>query len=170
MKRITAVAIVVIVSAAISVMAQQKVKTAAGSKTKAAAAKMETKVETPDKITWQPAKRLPEGAQLALLEGDASKPGPYTMRLKMPDGYKVPPHWHPATERVTILQGDVSVGMGSTWDDSKMNTLPAGTFAVIAAHQPHYAMAKGDTIIQLHGMGPWSIHYVNPSDDPEHKK
>jgi anti-sigma factor ChrR (cupin superfamily) len=170
MKPTASLAMAAILIAAISLEAQKKAQAAAGSeKPKAAAMKMETKVETPDKLDWQPAKRFPAGAQVAVLEGNPMKAGPYTMRLKTPDGYKIPPHWHAGPEHVTVLQGEVSVGMGGKWDDSKMNTIPAQTFALIPAHQQHYAQTKGDTIIQIHGMGPWSIHYVNPTDDPEHK-
>jgi quercetin dioxygenase-like cupin family protein len=169
MKRTTTLILAVIVSAAMSLMAQQKPKGASSSHHKAAS-KREAIVKTPDQLDWQPAKRLPAGAQVAVLDGNPMKADHYVMRLKLPDGFKIPPHWHPADEHVTVLQGEIKVGMGSTWDDSKLNTAPTGTYANIPAHQQHFGQAQGETILQLGGTGPWQIHYVNPSDDPEHKK
>ena len=92
------------------------------------------------------------------------------MRLKMPDGYRIPPHSHPRVEHVTVISGTAKVGMGDTFDESKMNSFAAGSFAAIEPGVHHYAMASGETIIQLHGMGPWAINYANPNDDPRKKK
>ena len=136
------------------------------------------KAYTPDQIKWGPAPNaLPAGAQIAILEGDPMKAGPYTIRLKMPNGYKIPPHSHARNEHVTVLSGSVHVGMGDKFDEQAMNTFGAGSFAVIDAGQHHYAMAKNDmmfkgkdTVIQLHGEGPWEIKYVNAGDDPRNKK
>jgi Cupin domain. len=136
------------------------------------------KAYTPDDIKWAAAPNaLPAGAQIAVLEGDPMKPGPYTMRLKMPSGYKIPPHFHAKNEHVTVISGSMHVGMGDSFDEKSMKTFGPGSFAVIDAGQHHYAMAKNDmmfkgkdTVIQLHGEGPWEIHYVNASDDPRNKK
>lgn len=129
------------------------------------------KVWAADQLDWVAAPGiLPSGAQLAVLEGDPMKPGEFTMRLKMPDGYKLPPHFHPRTEHVTLISGSFLVGMGDTFDQSKMAALPVGTFAWIRPGHHHFAMAKGETVIQLHGTGPWSLTYVDPKDDPRSKK
>jgi len=125
------------------------------------------KAYTPDAIQWGSAPdALPQGAQLAVLEGNPMKPGPYTMRLKMPDGYKIPPHHHARREHVTVISGLFKVGMGDQFDEGKMNEFAPGSFAYLEPTVHHYASAKGETVIQLHGTGPWEIRYVNPTDDP----
>lgn len=125
-------------------------------------------VVRPSAIKWGPAPRsLPPGSQMVVLVGDPSKPDmPYVLRAKLPDGYKVPPHWHPTDENVTVLQGTLLIGKGEKLDPSKMEELPAGSFGHMPKTMRHYAMAKGDTIIQVHGIGPFDINYVNPADDP----
>ena len=112
---------------------------------------------------------LPPGAKLAVLEGDPTKAGTYTMRLWMPNGYTIPPHVHPADEHVTVVEGTFLVGMGGTIDASKLTSLPVGSFGMLPPGMQHYARAKGTTVIQLHGVGPWSLTYVNAADDPRKK-
>jgi hypothetical protein len=125
---------------------------------------------SPDAVKWEAAPpSLPPGAQLAVLEGDPSKPGAFTMRAKLPDGYRIAPHWHPVDEHVTVLQGTFHVGMGEKFDQSAGKSLPAGSFAFMKQGVRHFAWVKGETIIQLHGTGPWGINYVNPQDDPRKK-
>jgi mannose-6-phosphate isomerase-like protein (cupin superfamily) len=124
-------------------------------------------VAQPEKITWSPAPNaLPSGAKLAVLEGNPFEAGPYTMRLQMPGGYRIPPHSHPGVEHVTVVKGTFKVGMGEKFDPAAMMTLPNGTFAALDPGVHHYAEAQGETVIQLHGIGPWAINYVNPKDDP----
>jgi quercetin dioxygenase-like cupin family protein len=101
-----------------------------------------------------------------VLEGNPSEAGPFTMRVLLPTGYRIPPHYHRATEHVTVLQGTFKVGMGEKFDGSAMTALPAGTFAALEPGTRHFAEARGETIVQLHGVGPWGISYVNPADDP----
>ena len=126
---------------------------------------------TPDEATWGAAPPgLPAGAEVAVLEGDPSAPGPFTMRAKFPDGYTIPPHFHPADEHVTVLQGTFLMGMGDKFSDSSMKALGVSSFAVMPKGTRHFAQAKGDTIVQVHGIGPWGITYVNPSDDPRSAK
>jgi quercetin dioxygenase-like cupin family protein len=112
---------------------------------------------------------LPPGAQAAALEGDPSKPGPFTLRIKIPDGYRLPPHWHPADEHVTVVQGTFVMGIGDKFEQTGGHELGAGAFALMPAGTRHYASAKGETVIQLHGTGPWGINYVNAADDPRKK-
>jgi quercetin dioxygenase-like cupin family protein len=127
---------------------------------------------TPEQIKWgQPPPFVAAGAQLAVLEGDPSaSTGDFTVRLKMPDGYKIAPHTHPARENVTVISGTLKVGMGDTFDAGKMMSFGAGSFAYLDPSVHHYAAASGATIIQIHGMSPLQINYINPADDPTHKK
>ncbi|MGH7467811.1 MAG: cupin domain-containing protein [Longimicrobiales bacterium] len=128
-------------------------------------------VALPGAITWTSAPTsLPAGAELAVIEGDPSQPGEFTMRLKMPAGYRIPPHFHPATEHVTVLQGTFFVGMGDRFDEKQGTRLPVGAFGALPAGMRHYAWTQGETIIQLHGTGPWGLTYVNAADDPRNRK
>jgi len=127
---------------------------------------------TPDAIPFGPAPPfLLPGAQVAVLEGDpTAKTGDFTVRLKMPDGYRIAPHWHPNRENVTVLSGTFKVGMGDDFDESKMGAFPAGSFAYLDPDMHHYAMASGEVVVQVHGMSPLQFNYVHASDDPSHKK
>jgi quercetin dioxygenase-like cupin family protein len=124
-----------------------------------------------ERIVWKDGpSSLPKGAQFAVLEGDPSKEGPFVFRVKVPDGYRVAPHTHPKTERVTIISGTFYLGMGDKFDDRNTTSLPAGTYGFWEAGMTHFVWAKGETVIQFHGMGPWAIQYVNPEDDPRNQK
>jgi len=128
-------------------------------------------IATPSSIKWgPPPPGLPPGAQVAIISGDPSKPEPYVLRAQAPAGYRIMPHWHPVTENVTVLSGTAAVGMGDTFDASKMQDLPAGGFASLPTEMRHSFMAKTAITIQVHGMGPFGITYVNPADDPRNKK
>ena len=126
---------------------------------------------TPNQVKWGPAPPfIPAGAQLAVLEGNPmATSGDYTIRLKMPDGYKIAPHSHPLRENVTVLSGTLKVGMGDKWDDSKTMDFPAGSFAYLDPSMHHYAGASGETVIQIHGQAPVKFNYINPTDDPSGK-
>jgi quercetin dioxygenase-like cupin family protein len=112
---------------------------------------------------------LPPGAELAVLEGKPAEPGPFTMRLRLPDGYRIPPHYHPAIEHVTVLEGTFQVGMGDKFDPAALKVLTTGTFAALSPGTHHFAQAKGKTVLQVHGVGPWKLVYVNPADDPQQR-
>jgi hypothetical protein len=129
-------------------------------------------VFTPDTIPWGPPPPfVAPGAQLAVLEGNpAATSGEYTVRLKMPDGYRIAPHWHPLRENVTVISGTFNVGMGDVFETNKMTTLPAGSFAFLDPDMHHYAMAYGPVVVQIHGMAPLQFNYVNPQDDPSRNK
>jgi len=126
---------------------------------------------TPETISWGPAPPfLAPGAQLAVIEGNpAAATGDYTVRLKMPDGYRIAPHWHPLRENVTVISGTFKVGMGDTFDVGKMGSFTAGSFAFLDPDMHHYAMASGEVIVQVHGRAPLQFNYVNPEDDPSKK-
>ena len=141
-----------------------------GGKNKAEHADDEHIAIKPDSIKWGPAPpALPPGAQAAVLFGDPGKSGPYVLRAKFPDGYKVPPHWHPTDENVTVIKGTFMIGTGEKLDAAKMESLPAGSFMRMPKTMRHFAMAKGETIVQVHGVGPFEINYVNAADDPRKK-
>jgi quercetin dioxygenase-like cupin family protein len=131
----------------------------------------ETALLKPDDMKWMDGPpSLPPGAKIAVLEGIPSKPGAFTVRFKFPAGYKIPPHTHPADEHVTLLDGSLSLGMGATWNDGALKELPVGGFGVMAKGMHHYAFSASGATLQLHGIGPWDITYVNASDDPRKKK
>lgn len=124
-------------------------------------------VVSPDQLKWVPAPpAFPKGAQVAVLSGDPSKEGLYVIRVKVPAGYKVPPHTHPNDENITVISGTFNIGMGGTFDDKNGSALKAGGFARAPKGMQHYAWFSEDSIIQVHGMGPQDITYVNPADDP----
>ena len=123
----------------------------------------------PDQITWKAPPALPEGAKVAVIEGNPAEAGPFTMRLSLPNGYRIPPHSHSGIEHVTVMKGTFRVGMGDKFDASALTALPAGTFAALAPGARHFAEAQGETLLQLHGIGPWTFTYVNPAEDPRKK-
>jgi quercetin dioxygenase-like cupin family protein len=126
---------------------------------------------TPDDLKWVdgPA-TLEKGAKMVILEGNPSKEGPFVMRVKLPDGFRIMPHTHPKDERVTVLQGTLYLGMGATFDEKAAKAMPPGSYGRTEAGMKHFGWVKGETILQLHGTGPWTIDYVNPKDDPRKKK
>ena len=106
---------------------------------------------------------------IAILEGDPAKEGPFVFRIKVPDGYRVPPHTHAKIERITVISGTFNVGMGGVFDIEKTQAMPAGSYGDWPAGMKHFVWAKGETVLQLHGSGPWSIEYVKASDDPRQR-
>lgn len=118
-------------------------------------------------IVWGPAPpSLPPGAQGAALFGHPTKEGPFVLRLKFPDGFEVPPHRHSKDEMVTVIAGRFGVGVGETGDRQAANDMPAASFVHLPAAMPHFAWADGETIVQINGVGPFDVKYVNPKDDP----
>ena len=110
---------------------------------------------------------LPKGAQIAVLSGDPSKDGLYVVRLKIPANYKIPAHHHPTTEYVTVISGRFHIGMGDKLDEKKGVELHAGGFG--AAPRAHESLCLGiqrNTVVQVHGQGPFTMTYVNSADDP----
>lgn len=125
------------------------------------------KMVSPDELEWTDVASLPKGAKLAVIEGPLDQEGPLTFRLKFPADYAIPPHWHPAIERVTVLKGAFHMGMGDKVDRSKGKKLTSGGVAIIPPESRHFAWTgKEETIVQLNATGPWAINYVNPGDDP----
>ncbi len=112
---------------------------------------------------------LPKGAKLSVLSGDPGKEGMFVVRLKMPAGYRVPPHWHPTDEHVTVIKGNLALGMGDKADVKKAKALHMNGYALLPATMHHYAIAKEATVVEIWGNGPFVINYVNPADDPSKK-
>ncbi len=121
---------------------------------------------TPDQLKWGDAPpAFPKGAQVAVLNGNPFAKGTYTLRLKMPDGYKIPAHWHTQDEQLTIIAGTLVLHMGDSMD-APAHDLGPGSYHFLPGKMHHAAEARGETIVQVHGAGPFDIHYVNPADDP----
>ena len=123
-----------------------------------------------DAVTWGPAPpSLPPGAQAAILLGSPAKEGPFVLRLKFPSGFTVPPHRHSKDELVTVIAGKFSIASGEKLDRTAGKSLQAGGFVHLPAGMPHYAWADGETIVQINGVGPFDVKYVDPADDPRNK-
>lgn len=151
----------------IALLAVSPTVAAAQHATSGATAAAHVVIVPPASIEWTAAPAsLPSGAKAIVLEGDPARAGPFTMRLLLPDGYRIPPHFHGAQERVTVVSGTFVVGAGNAFDTAVATELPAGTYASMPPGMAHFAWAKGETVVQLNNVGPWTITYVNPADDP----
>ena len=116
---------------------------------------------------WGPAPPLvPAGAQIAVLNGDPTKAGPYTVRFKFPANYDIPAHSHPGDENVVVSSGELFMGMGNKLDRTHGKGLPVGGYAFMPANINHFAFTKVETTLLLYGIGPVDFKYVNPKDDP----
>ena len=125
----------------------------------------------PSAVQWGDAPpSLPPGARIAVVSGDPTQAQSFVIRAQMPAGYRIPPHWHPTDEHVTVLSGTVSLGMGEKFDQSVMKDLSSGGYFVAPMDMRHFFMTKTAATIQVHGMGPFAVNYVNPADDPSQQK
>ena len=141
-----------------------------GAATQPQAAEQHHTVVPGDAVKWGPAPpSLPPGAQAAALLGSPAKEGPFVLRLKFPSGFTVPPHRHSKDEFVTVISGRFAIAAGEKLDRAAAKPLPPGSFVHLPAGMPHYAWADGETIVQINGMGPFDVKYVDPEDDPRSK-
>jgi len=124
---------------------------------------------TPDALKWMAPPSLPPGAKLAVIQGPIDQATPFIIRVKFPADYTVPAHWHPATEHVTVLSGTFHMGVGDKLDPSKTTALSAGSLSIMPAKTNHFAWTKEETVVQVHGIGPFAVTYVDPADDPRKK-
>jgi hypothetical protein len=124
---------------------------------------------SPADLKWADVPSLPAGAKMAVIEGPPTEAVPFTFRLKFPASYKIPPHAHPAIEHVTVISGTLNLGMGDKLDAAKTKPLSTGSVAIMPPKTNHFAWTKEETIVQVHGVGPWGLTYVNPADDPRKK-
>jgi quercetin dioxygenase-like cupin family protein len=122
---------------------------------------------TSAEIKWGPAPpSLQKGAEVAVVSGNPAAAEPFVIRLRVPAGYVIAPHWHPTDEHVTVISGTFGLGMGEKFDKAALKEMPAGSYGMLPAEMRHFAMAKTAAIVQVHGMGPFVVNYVNPADDP----
>jgi quercetin dioxygenase-like cupin family protein len=125
---------------------------------------------TPGELTWTAGPpMLPPGASMAVIEGSFSKPGPFTVRLKFPPNYRIPPHWHPVKVTVTVISGSFNMGFGDELDTGKGKLLPTGSIFEMPATIHHFGWTTEDTIIQEHGVGPLSVKYLQSAHDGRHQ-
>ena len=123
-----------------------------------------------DAVKWGPAPAsLPSGAQAAILLGNPAQEGPFVLRLKFPDGFAVPPHRHSKDEFVTVISGKFAVAAGEKLDRTAAKPLPPASFVHLPAGMAHYAWADGEAVVQINGIGPFDVKYVDPKDDPRSK-
>lgn len=121
---------------------------------------------TADELEWNEVASMAPGARIAVIEGDLSREEPFTFRLRLPANYRIEPHIHPAYERVTVLSGTFHFAHGENFNKEKAMALGPGGFAVMSPGDPMFGYTREETVIQLHGTGPWGIEYINPEDDP----
>ena len=121
---------------------------------------------TASDLKWEDVPSLPPGAKIAVIEGPMSQAVPFTVRLKFPANYAIPPHTHPAVERVTVLSGTFNMGMGEKFNRGATQPVRAGDMMIMQPGTAHYAWTDSETVVQLHGTGPWGITYLNPNYDP----
>lgn len=125
-------------------------------------------VEAPEAgLEWAPLTPpgFDEGMELSVVQGDPSAAEPYVVRLRFPDGYRFPPHFHPNAENLTVLEGSFQLAMGETADDAQLKTYAPGDFLYIEGKHPHFGGATGTTVVQLHGSGPFEVIVVGSPED-----
>jgi len=122
----------------------------------------------PKELKWEDNAALP-GAKVAVLEGPLDQPGPFIIRFKFPANYKVPAHWHPNIEHVTVLSGTLYMGTGDKLDMAKGHPIATGGVAIMPAKTNHFGWTTEETVVQVHGVGPWGVTFVDPADDPRKK-
>jgi hypothetical protein len=163
MKKILFAFSIISVAAALA-FATEESKTSAISTT-------EHRVMKPADLKWGEAPPgLPAGGKMAVLNGDPTQAGPFTVRLKAPTGYKVLPHTHPTDERVTVISGSFRIGMGEKFDGATMQEMGPGSYIVLPSGMAHFAKSAKDGIVQIDSEGPFQINYVNPADDPRNAR
>ena len=123
------------------------------------------------KLKWTDAPSVAPGAKIAVIEGDLKASEPFTFRLKVPANSKIPVHTHPTIERVTVVSGTFYFAVGDKFDAAKSKEYKPGDAFIVPSGMPMYAYTKsGETVVQIHGTGPWGITYANPEDAPGKKK
>jgi quercetin dioxygenase-like cupin family protein len=124
-------------------------------------------IVTADGLKWEP---FVEPSQMALVSGDPSQAGPFVLRIKSPAGTVIPAHWHPTDENLTVLEGKFAIGTGDAFDAGKLTVMQPGDFIQMPAKMHHFSKAATDTVVQIHGTGPFAVTFLNPKDDPRLKQ
>ncbi len=165
------IALILTLALAVSLVAIAAQKKDASKNSTESATSEQHVVLNPGDLKWGDAPPgLPPGAKLAVLAGDPNKKGLFALRLQTPAGYKVPPHTHPTAEHITVISGMFNIGTGDKFDEAAGKELSAGGYMVMPPGMKHYAWTPAEAIIQIQGMGPFVIKYVNPADDPRNAK
>ena len=121
----------------------------------------------PEDIDWEPFPAFPPSARLAVVVGHPSEPGPYVVRVKVPSGVKLMPHRHDEDRVYTVMSGVFYIGRGDQFDEEKLKAYPPGSLIVLPGNTPHFHWAKsGEYVTQVTALGPISLHYVDPHEDP----
>ena len=121
----------------------------------------------PDSISWFPFNAFPEQVRLAVIAGDPAVKGPYVVRVKVPAGVKLMPHIHPEDRIYTIMSGVFYIGLGNSFDSTKLMAFPPGAVFILPGNTPHFHWARsGEYVSQVSATGPLGISYINPADDP----
>ena len=123
----------------------------------------------PEDVDWEPFAPFPPSARLAVLVGHPTEPGPYVIRVKVPSGVKLMPHRHEEDRVYTVISGVFYIGRGDRFDEEKLEAYPPGSIVVLPGDTPHFHWAKsGEYVTQVTALGPISLTYLNPEDDPRH--
>ena len=158
----------VIVGAAAFVIAAEEKKQEEHAKTTSTT---EHKAIAPSDLKWgEMPPGLPAGAKMAVLSGDPTKAGPFTVRMQASAGYKILPHTHPTPERLTVISGTFRLGMGDKFDETATQEMGPGSYIVLPPGMTHFVALTGESIVQIDSEGPFQIKYVNPADDPRNAK
>lgn len=121
----------------------------------------------PEEVHWKPLAGFPAGAQLAVLVGDPSQPGPYVVRVHVPAGVRLMPHKHPEDRIYTVISGVFYIGLGNEFDGDRLKAYPPGSLVILPGDTPHFHWAKsGDYITQVTAIGPLGLEYIHAADDP----
>jgi anti-sigma factor ChrR (cupin superfamily) len=123
----------------------------------------------PADLKWADVPSLPPGAKIAVIEGPMNEAKPFMIRLKLPANYQIPAHYHSAIEHVTVISGTFNIGMGDKLDVKATRPLTSGSVAIMQTGTRHFAWTEAETVVQVHGIGPWTVTYVNPAEDPRKK-
>jgi quercetin dioxygenase-like cupin family protein len=124
----------------------------------------------PEQVNWEPFAAFPQSVRLAVLVGQPMQPGPYTIRVKVPDGVKLMPHRHPEDRVYTVITGVFYIGLGEEFDEDKLDAYPPGTVVILPGNTSHFHWAKsGEYITQVSALGPLGLEYVRAKDDPRNQ-
>jgi len=118
-------------------------------------------------INWKPFAAFPPSVRLAVIVGNPSEAGPYTIRVRVPRGVKLMPHRHPEDRVYTVISGVFYIGLGEDFDPNKLNAYPPGSVIVLPGNTSHFHWAKSsEYVTQVAAIGPLGLEYVSANDDP----
>jgi len=120
----------------------------------------------PEDLKWENAASLPPGAKVAMIDGRINQEGPIIFRVKLPANYQIPPHFHGTHERVTVISGTLNICIGDRFDKQKTTAMKPGTVNLMPPKMHHFAWTAEEVVFQLNVVGPWTVTYLNPADDP----